>query len=441
MLITKRKNNGTWEECILTAEELDEYSCSTKSANICIPTNSNWDGVGIETKTFGKYDISGDDYCALLGMYLSEGSLRRNSGRVVIAQYEKSKGFIPFKILLDKICKDRMPVWYSGKQFEFKWNELCDYLSPIGTRAYNKIIPDDIMNATQEQIKIFWHYYWLGDGTKGKLKDDVTISTTSEIIRDQFLELTQKLGFQANYSTDNRDRIGQSSRPCYRITKYEGDKSSFNKEKIEYDGKVYCVSVPNSIIYVRRNGKTSWCGNSMTPEKKYLARSFLFWMVEFLRKSYDNVQIKFIVHTTEAELVDEDDFFKKGTWGGTKCHTAFDLANKLIDTEFPVDSWNVYGIYASDSEDFDMNATLTSINTMLKKDINMLAYLDIKTEKESVYSDDLFDKIVRRFSLKQTSKNSKSFRSIDAHIVASKITDRTDVYPALKEVLFQPIKK
>ena len=28
-----------------------------------------------------------------------------------------------------------------------------------------------------------------------------------------------------------------------------------------YEGKVYCVNVPNHIIFVRRNGKAVWCGN------------------------------------------------------------------------------------------------------------------------------------------------------------------------------------
>jgi hypothetical protein len=30
-----------------------------------------------------------------------------------------------------------------------------------------------------------------------------------------------------------------------------------------YDGKVYCVEVPNNIIMVRRNGKAMWCGNCL----------------------------------------------------------------------------------------------------------------------------------------------------------------------------------
>jgi hypothetical protein len=30
-----------------------------------------------------------------------------------------------------------------------------------------------------------------------------------------------------------------------------------------YKGKVYCATVPNHLLYVRRNGKPVWCGNSL----------------------------------------------------------------------------------------------------------------------------------------------------------------------------------
>ena len=38
-------------------------------------------------------------------------------------------------------------------------------------------------------------------------------------------------------------------------------------EKINYSGNIYCVSVPNTIILVRRNGKTCWSGNSYKLQK------------------------------------------------------------------------------------------------------------------------------------------------------------------------------
>ena len=33
-------------------------------------------------------------------------------------------------------------------------------------------------------------------------------------------------------------------------------------KKKHYSGKVYCVTVPNGTLYVKRNGKSFWCGNS-----------------------------------------------------------------------------------------------------------------------------------------------------------------------------------
>ncbi len=39
---------------------------------------------------------------------------------------------------------------------------------------------------------------------------------------------------------------------------------------ISYNNYVYCVEVPNHIIYVRRNGKSYWCGNSHYHDLKYL---------------------------------------------------------------------------------------------------------------------------------------------------------------------------
>jgi len=451
MLINKRIK-GEWQECILTAEELSKYSCSTKSGNYCIPTNSYWKGSKIKKRKFGDIEINGDDYCAFLGMYLSEGSLRRNDGRIVISQDKNSDAFEAFKSLLNKVCDNKINIWYSGYQFEIKWDEFCSYLSQFGTRAFNKIIPNDIMESTTEQIQIFWHYYWLGDGSRVSWRTDSIIYTTSKSIRDQLLELSQKIGFHANFSTDDRDLIGRIikekyiqkiSHPCFRIVKYETNKTSFNVKKTLYNGKVYCVSVPNSILYVRRNGKTSWCGNSMTTDKKYLCRSLLFWLVEFLKKVYDNVQIKFITHTTDAKVVDEETFFKKGESGGTYCWSAFDKASYLIETEYPTNEWNVYCIYVSDGEDWETDKTVRYIKELLKKNINMLSYNEIDTDN-AAYStlwrnNNTLIKAIKdawQFSVSKE-EGTEFYKNTDEHFLLSVIKSKEHIYPCLRHILFK----
>jgi hypothetical protein len=40
--------------------------------------------------------------------------------------------------------------------------------------------------------------------------------------------------------------------------------------------------------------------------------------------------------------VDEHDFFHRGESGGTFCHSAYDLAIHLVETEYSPARWNIY---------------------------------------------------------------------------------------------------
>ena len=70
--------------------------------------------------------------------------------------------------------------------------------------------------------------------------------------------------------------------------------------------------------------------NSMGEFEKYIARSFYFWMVRFLRTKYNNVKIVFISHHTEAKEVTEEEFFTHGESGGTQVSSAYELALQII---------------------------------------------------------------------------------------------------------------
>ena len=62
---------------------------------------------------------------------------------------------------------------------------------------------------------------------------------------------------------------------------------------------------------------------SMTTGKKYVAKSFFFWMVRFFRLKYQHVETVFIAHDTEAQVVPEQDFFTLSNSGGTLCSSAY----------------------------------------------------------------------------------------------------------------------
>ena len=121
---------------------------------------------------------------------------------------------------------------------------------------------------------------------------------------------------------------------------------------------------------------------SMGTAKKYLARSFFFWLVEFLKQIYSNVQIRFIAHTTEAKLVDEHEFFHKGESGGTFCHSAYDLAIYLVETEYNPSRWNVYAFHFSDGEDFER--VLEMVRGVAALDLEVCCTLGMLTEIQAV---------------------------------------------------------
>jgi uncharacterized sporulation protein YeaH/YhbH (DUF444 family) len=122
---------------------------------------------------------------------------------------------------------------------------------------------------------------------------------------------------------------------------------------------------------------------SMGTMKKYLARSFFFWMLSFLRSFYRRVDIRFIAHTTEARLVDEQDFFHKGESGGTRCASAYELAAELVDSTYPTSAWNVYPFHFSDGEDWDAERTVRAAQALMEKGVATLGYGEIQEEHGS----------------------------------------------------------
>ncbi len=119
---------------------------------------------------------------------------------------------------------------------------------------------------------------------------------------------------------------------------------------------------------------------SMDTTKKYLARSMLFWLVEFLRHVYQRLEIRFILHTAEARIVDEHEFFHTGESGGTRSYAAYRLAGKLLDDEYPASEWNTYLFHFSDGEDEDPKETLQELRKLFERKINMFGYGEVNTE-------------------------------------------------------------
>lgn len=160
---------------------------------------------------------------------------------------------------------------------------------------------------------------------------------------------------------------------------------------------------------------------SMGPFEKYIARSFFFWMVRFLRTKYKNVQIVFLAHHVEAKETTEEEFFTKGASGGTRCSSVYKLALEIIEKRFNPQDYNIYAFHFSDGDNLasDNELCVKLINELVKV-CNLVGYGEI--EGPYYYTSTL------RSALKKIT---------DQRFTSVTIKDKTGVYPALKK-FFSP---
>lgn len=92
---------------------------------------------------------------------------------------------------------------------------------------------------------------------------------------------------------------------------------------------------------------------SMDEERKEIAKSFFGLLNKFLKTKYQNVEIVFIRHTSNAEEVDEKTFFYDPQSGGTIVSSCLEKMKDLIEERYSDGTWNIYGAQASDGGNYD----------------------------------------------------------------------------------------
>jgi UDP-glucuronate decarboxylase len=223
--------------------------------------------------------IKMDDWLEFFGYYITEGcvSIRKRARivngkkylisdfRVLIAQSESKN-----KKNYDKIKKllSRLPFNFVDSfdhQFCITNKQLANYLLVFG-KSDKKYIPRELLNISKRQLKILFEAMMLGDGNKD---GDTYYSNSLRLIND-FQELLLKIGYAGNaVGRDNR-----KEKPVYSIhilnrfnQKYRTPTYSHSSRQ-NYKGFVYCVNVPNHIVYIRRKGKALFCGNCYDEGKR-----------------------------------------------------------------------------------------------------------------------------------------------------------------------------
>ncbi len=159
---------------------------------------------------------------------------------------------------------------------------------------------------------------------------------------------------------------------------------------------------------------------SMDIMKKYLARSFFFLLHRFVCTRYQNVELVFIAHHTQAREVSEGEFFHKGESGGTMISSGYNKALEVIRERYHPELWNLYAFHCSDGDNFSSdNAEAIKAAKALCEVCNLFGYGEIKP-----------------YTLHYESSLLEEFGAIDSpNYQAVLIKRKEDVWPAFKSLL------
>ena len=289
----------------------DSVTLKNKKINLAKSVKGNY---YLKTlKKFEKYEtekvLNMDLWLKFFGFWVAEGWTSQTPGlfQVGIAQ-KKDNGYL--KEIFNVLEKLGYNPTYTKDTFQVRVfdKQLWQYLSQFG-KAEEKYIPKEILNLSSRQLKIFLEWYLKGDGSKenggkifdkrldinGKERGVVSYNsqrqrgyTVSKILADNIQEICLKIGVISTITNRGlRNSIMKDGRKVN--AKHDAYVISIGADSIrsrktpllraenqfesDYDDYIYCVNVPDNIIYVRRNGKTMWCGNSHLQDLKLLEPS------------------------------------------------------------------------------------------------------------------------------------------------------------------------
>ena len=243
-----------------------------------------------------KYDdiiVDIDDWLVFFGIWMAEGCAE---DRTVFIAANKQR----VKTALDVVCKNM--EFKICKNFDKKTDEeehawcinkttISRYLKQYSVGAVNKYLPNWVWNLNREQCQLLIDSMCLGDGHTMK-NGTMRYDTSSTQLANDFQRLCLHAGYSANkclkYAKGHQNiphegrkiqRTITNTQDAWRLTintaqnepivnkyKYDG---KMNDSWEDYEGKVYCCTVPNGlgVLYVRREGRPVWCGNSRHGQK------------------------------------------------------------------------------------------------------------------------------------------------------------------------------
>lgn len=219
-----------------------------------------------------------EPWLIFFGIWLAEGWACK--GRIGVA-INKERVAYALKNALKKLH-----IEYTIDSDQLKLNiydkQVVNYMLPFSSGAINKDFPEWVWELNREQCQLLLESMYLGDGhANGNTQ---MYDTSSLKLKDGIMRLALHAGWAANCYIKSekgthkvihgRDSVTNADH--WRITIVTSQlEPAVNKHikgqqtSVDYKGKVYCFTVPNHVVYVRRtasDGKSSqkpvFCGQS-----------------------------------------------------------------------------------------------------------------------------------------------------------------------------------
>lgn len=285
MYVKKRNHN---EYGLYKAEDIFGKRVSYKK-------NADWDAK--ETVHF-SYDektyVNTEDWCYFLGIWMAEGwaSGTPTHGCVAISINKDRVKTKLFEVL------NNMNIKYTNDEKQQKCliynKDLYMHMKPMSVGAPHKTLPNYVWSFSKNEAVYLLEGMMLGDGYKKKNESSNNSVWRYYTSSYKLAEDVQRLALHCGYSgnillPEGRKKGNKMTMKDGRVieTKYDNyvvavifsknnptvnhghihEQNGQTEEWIDFEGKVYCVEVPGNVLYVKRNNKPYWCGNSRSSQK------------------------------------------------------------------------------------------------------------------------------------------------------------------------------
>jgi uncharacterized sporulation protein YeaH/YhbH (DUF444 family) len=128
---------------------------------------------------------------------------------------------------------------------------------------------------------------------------------------------------------------------------------------------------------------------SMDEARKELSKRFFILLYLFLTRHYDKIDLVFIRHHTQAQEVDEENFFHARETGGTVVSSALVLMDEIIKARYSPTEWNIYGAQASDGDNWhhDSGRCRELLTESLLPVCRYFAYVQVAEEEQNLWEE------------------------------------------------------